>query len=45
MTASKDRSLGCYGAEIVRSILVSQDPEESKRLFKELRELETRNIV
>lgn len=39
----KNRHLGSYGAEIVRNILVSQDPKESKRLYKELRELENQN--
>lgn len=44
MAESKSKSLGNYGAEIVRGILVSQDLEESKRLFNRLRCLETQNI-
>ena len=43
MSASNNISLGSYGSEIVRDILVSRDPIESKRLFKKLRELETQN--
>ena len=38
-------NLGSYGAEIVRNILVSQDPKESKELFNKLRELEGKNIL
>lgn len=39
----KNRDLGVHGAEIVRNILLSKDPKDIKRLYKELREVEIQN--
>lgn len=39
----KNKDLGGYCSEIVRNILVSQDPKESKELYRKLREAENEN--
>lgn len=39
----KNKPFGSYCAEIVRNILVSQDPKEDKRLYEKLKELEIKN--
>lgn len=41
----ENKPFGSYCAEIVRNILLSQEPKEGKRLYKRLKELEIKNNI